>query len=70
MGNHMKHSSVLEADYLVIGSGAMGMAFTDTIVAESNKTVIIVHRYDRPGGHGCTPIRFVRLHSVSALLRR
>jgi hypothetical protein len=66
MGNHMKHSSVLEADYLVVGSGAMGMAFTDTIVAESNKTVIIVDRYDRPGGHWLYAYPFVRLHSASA----
>ena len=62
----MKHTNVLEADYLVVGSGAMGMAFADTIVAESNKTVIIVDRNDRPGGHWLYAYPFVRLHSASA----
>src|SRR5688572_28366319 len=62
----MKPSNVLEADYLIVGSGAMGMAFADTIVAESNKTVIMVDRNDRPGGHWLYAYPFVRLHSASA----
>lgn len=57
---------VLEADYLVVGCGAMGMAFIDTIVAESNKTVIVVDRNERPGGHWLQAYPFVRLHSASA----
>jgi hypothetical protein len=66
MGKHMQRTNVLEADYLVVGSGAMGMAFADTIVAESNKTVIVVDRFDRPGGHWLNAYPFVRLHSASA----
>ena len=62
----MKNANVLEADYLVVGSGAMGMAFTDVVVAESNKTVIVVDRYDRPGGHWLYAYPFVRLHTASA----
>jgi hypothetical protein len=58
--------NVLEADYLVVGSGAMGMAFVDTIVAESQRSVIMVDRYDRPGGHWLYAYPFVRLHSASA----
>jgi hypothetical protein len=56
----------LEADYLVIGAGAMGMAFTDVIVAESTASVIVVDRHDQPGGHWNDAYPFVRLHSASA----
>jgi hypothetical protein len=56
----------LEADYLVIGAGAMGMAFTDTIVAETEASVAIVDRYHQPGGHWTTAYPYVRLHQPSA----
>lgn len=62
----MKRAKILEADYLVVGSGAMGMAFIDTIVTESNKTVVVVDRNSRPGGHWLHAYPFVRLHSASA----
>ena len=45
------HSKTLEADYLVIGSGAMGMAFTDTLMTETEATVVMVDRHHQPGGH-------------------
>jgi hypothetical protein len=56
----------LEADYLVVGAGAMGMAFVDTVVTESEATVVIVDRNDQPGGHWLTAYPFVRLHQPSA----
>jgi hypothetical protein len=56
----------IEADYLVVGAGAMGLAFTDTLVAESEATVVIVDRNDQPGGHWTTAYPFVRLHQPSA----
>lgn len=56
----------LEADYLVIGAGAMGMAFADTIVAETDASVVIVDRYHQPGGHWTTAYPYVRLHQPSA----
>ena len=56
----------LKADYLVIGAGAMGMAFTDVLMTESDKTVILVDRHDRPGGHWNDAYPFVRLHQPSA----
>lgn len=56
----------LQADYLVIGSGAMGMAFTDVLLNESDKKVLIVDRHDRPGGHWNDAYPFVRLHQPSA----
>jgi hypothetical protein len=56
----------LTADYLVVGAGAMGMAFVDSLVTESDKTVVMVDRYARPGGHWTTAYPFVRLHQVAA----
>lgn len=56
----------IEADYLVVGAGAMGMAFTDTVVSESDATVVVVDRNDQPGGHWLTAYPFVRLHQPSA----
>ncbi|OBF47657.1 NAD(P)-binding protein [Mycolicibacterium monacense] len=57
---------MLEADYLVVGAGAMGMAFVDTLIAESDATVVIVDRNHAPGGHWTTAYPFVRLHQPSA----
>src|SRR3954449_7180803 len=56
----------IEADYLVIGAGAMGLAFTDTLVSETTATVVMVDRNDQPGGHWTTAYPFVRLHQPSA----
>jgi hypothetical protein len=56
----------IETDYLVIGAGATGMAFVDTLVSETTASVIIVDRNDRPGGHWNVAYPFVRLHQPSA----
>ncbi|TPG36056.1 NAD(P)-binding protein [Mycolicibacterium hodleri] len=56
----------IAADYLVVGAGAMGMAFVDTVIAESEATVVLVDRNDRPGGHWLSAYPFVRLHQPSA----
>lgn len=56
----------MEADYLVIGAGAMGLAFTDVLVTESDKKVVIVDRRDQPGGHWNDAYPFVRLHQPSS----
>jgi len=56
----------IEADYLVIGAGAMGMAFTDTLVAETSATAVVVDKYHQPGGHWNLAYPFVRLHQPSA----
>jgi len=55
----------IEADYLVVGAGAMGMAFTDTLVSETEARVV-VNRNHQPGGHWTTAYPFVRLHQPSA----
>jgi hypothetical protein len=56
----------LETDYLVVGSGAVGMAFVDTLLAESNYRVVIVDQHGAPGGHWNNAYSFVRLHQPSA----
>ena len=54
------------SDYLVVGSGAMGMAFTDVLVEESDTTIAIVDRHHQPGGHWNNVYPFVRLHQPSS----
>lgn len=63
----MTHASQpLEADYLIVGAGAMGLAFADVLASNSRATAIIVDRHDQPGGHWNDAYPFVRLHSASA----
>jgi hypothetical protein len=55
----------LEADYLVIGSGAAGMAFVDSLIDECDAQVVMVDRRSAPGGHWNDAYPFVRLHQPS-----
>ncbi|MGI9579029.1 MAG: NAD(P)-dependent oxidoreductase, partial [Microthrixaceae bacterium] len=59
-------SDTFESDYVVVGAGAMGLAFTDVLLAETDATVTIIDRRDRPGGHWNDAYPFVRLHQPSA----
>lgn len=59
-------SHSLEADYLVVGCGASGMAFTDALIAESDANVIMVDRRHAPGGHWNDAYPFVRLHQPAS----
>lgn len=56
----------IEADYLVVGAGAMAMAFIDALVFESQARVVVVDRNHAPGGHWTMAYPFVRLHQPSA----
>lgn len=56
----------IETDYLVIGAGAAGMAFTDELLSHSAATIAIVDRRHAPGGHWRDAYPFVRLHQPSA----
>ena len=60
------NQEIVKTDYLVIGAGAMGMAFADVLVAESDATITLVDRYHRPGGHWNVAYPFVRLHQPSS----
>lgn len=56
---------VLEADYLVVGAGGMGMAFADEILSHSEASIIIIDKNFSPGGHWNYAYPFVRLHQTS-----
>ena len=56
----------LTTDYLIVGSGAMGMAFADTLLAESDADMVIVDRHAKPGGHWNVAYPFVHLHQPSS----
>ena len=55
----------IEADYLIVGTGAVGMAFADTLITESQATIIMVDRCAKPGGHWNAAYPFVQLHQPS-----
>lgn len=57
---------MIETDYLVIGSGAAGMAITDALLTHTNATVTMVDRRHAPGGHWVDAYPYVRLHQPSA----
>ena len=54
-----------DTDYLVVGAGAMGMAFTDALVDHADVHVTLVDRRDAPGGHWRDAYPFVQLHQAS-----
>jgi hypothetical protein len=58
--------SPIETDYLVIGAGAIGMAFVDTLLTDSDAHIVMVDRHHRPGGHWNESYPFVRLHQPAA----
>lgn len=56
----------IEADYVVVGAGAMGMAFTDALISHADVRVALLDRRHAPGGHWLDAYPFVRLHQASA----
>ena len=56
----------LEADYVVVGAGAMGMAFTDALIDHADVSVVMLDRRYGVGGHWLDAYRFVRLHQASS----
>lgn len=57
---------VVETDYLVVGAGAAGMAFTDALIDHADVSVTLVDRRHGVGGHWLDAYPFVRLHQASA----
>jgi hypothetical protein len=57
--------SKLATDYLVVGAGALGMAFVDSLIEHSEADVVMVERRHRPGGHWLDSYPFVQLHQPS-----
>src|SRR4029453_15776399 len=56
----------VEADYLVVGAGATGMAFTDALIDHADVRVAVVDRRDSAAAHWLAASPFVRLHQASA----
>lgn len=57
---------IVPVDYLVVGAGAMGMAFTDALVDHADVRVALVDRRHGVSGHWLEAYPFVRLHQASA----
>ncbi len=55
----------LKTDYLVVGAGAMGMAFTDALIDHADVHVTLVDRRHAAGGHWQDAYPFVQLHQAS-----
>lgn len=56
----------IDADYVVVGAGAAGMAFTDALIDHAEVSVALVDRRHSAGGHWVEAYPFVRLHQASA----
>ncbi len=59
-------SRIIDADYLVVGAGAMGMAFADALIDHADVRVAVVDRRHSVGGHWLEAYPFVQLHQASA----
>jgi hypothetical protein len=56
---------MVETDYLVVGAGAMGMAFTDSLIDHADVHVTLVDRRHTASGHWLDAYPFVQLHQAS-----
>ncbi len=59
-------ANTIETDYLVVGSGAVGLAFADELLTQTDADIVIVDRHGKPGGHWNDAYSFVALHQPSA----
>lgn len=62
----MDVGSRLETDYLVVGAGAVGMAFVDALIDDPAVDVVMVDRRPAAGGHWLDAYSFVQLHQPSS----
>lgn len=58
-------SALVQADYLVVGAGAAGMAFVDSLIHNADVHVALLDRRHSAGGHWLDAYPFVRLHQAS-----
>ena len=57
----------IETDYLIVGAGATGLAFADTLLEQDETAdIVIVDKHSAPGGHWNDAYSFVALHQPSA----
>lgn len=62
-----QRSASAVADYVVVGAGAVGLAFIDVLLDETDADFVLVDRRAEPGGHWRDAYPYVRLHNVSAI---
>lgn len=58
-------TATMQTDYLVVGAGAMGMAFTDALIDHADVHVTLVDRRSTASGHWLDAYPFVQLHQAS-----
>lgn len=59
--------NTIQTDYLIIGAGAMGMAFADEIFNQDPKAkMVLVDKRSQAGGHWVDAYPFVKLHQPAA----
>ena len=59
--------NIESTDYLIIGAGATGLSFADTLVEQTDAQITIVDKHALPGGHWNDAYPFVALHQPSAM---
>lgn len=64
---HGRVNREITADYLVVGAGASGMAFADSLIDHADVRVAMVDLRHGPGGHWLDAYPFARLHFSSSL---
>jgi hypothetical protein len=58
---------MIESDYLIVGAGACGLAFADTLLTEApGVTMTIVDERAAPGGHWVDAYDFVKTHQPAS----
>ncbi|HEV3073779.1 MAG TPA: hypothetical protein VHB47_05110 [Thermoanaerobaculia bacterium] len=65
-GGEITPKRTIVTDYLVVGCGAAGMAFADSLIDASRAEIVMVDRRHAPGGHWLEAYAFVRLHQPSS----
>jgi len=67
IASDIQKTEFLKADYFVVGAGATGIAFVDTILTENKDCrIVLVDRYKIPGGHWTVAYPFARLHQPAS----
>jgi hypothetical protein len=57
---------MLACDYLVVGGGAMGLAFVDSLLLlQPHASIVLVDKHPAPGGHWNDDYGYVTLHQPS-----
>jgi hypothetical protein len=56
----------IDTDYLIVGAGALGLSFADSLLEYGDGHITFVDQHPKPGGHWNVAYPFVTLHQPSA----